>query len=119
MACCQGFGVSAHGCDRSDPVSRSKQFMREFKKLSRRRFLSAAASTVATSCLPLSGAALLAASPAHALSAPGGQTGPSHESATPAPVMVVNPGYRLLIDSVKGTIVSMRSTFGVDRPLLI
>jgi Domain of unknown function (DUF6259) len=41
--------------------------------------------------------------------------------ATPArsPVIVINAGYRLLIDSQKGTIASFRSTFGVDRELLI
>ena len=33
--------------------------------------------------------------------------------------MVANAGYRLLIDSERGTIVSFRSTFGVDRELLI
>ena len=35
------------------------------------------------------------------------------------PVIVINSGYRLLIDSEKGTIASFRSTFGVDRELLI
>src|SRR5271157_1711514 len=35
------------------------------------------------------------------------------------PVIVINRGYRLLIASEKGTIASFRSTFGVDRELLI
>jgi hypothetical protein len=40
---------------------------------------------------------------------------------TPAkpPVIVINSGYRLLIDSEKGTIASFRSTFGPYRDLLI
>ena len=43
------------------------------------------------------------------------------QAATPGkpPVIVINSGYRLLIDSEKGTIASFRSTFGVDRELLI
>ena len=35
------------------------------------------------------------------------------------PVIVINRGYRLLIATEKGTIASFRSTFGVDRELLI
>ncbi len=35
------------------------------------------------------------------------------------PIVVINPGYRLLIDSEKGTLASFRSTFGFDRELLI
>ena len=34
-------------------------------------------------------------------------------------VIVVNPGYRLTIDSEKGTLASLRSTFGIDHDLLI
>jgi hypothetical protein len=34
-------------------------------------------------------------------------------------VIVVNPGYRLLIDSARGSIASIQSTYGVDRELLI
>ena len=43
------------------------------------------------------------------------------QGAAPAkpPLIVINRGYRLLIDSEKGAIVSFRSTFGVDRELLI
>ena len=33
--------------------------------------------------------------------------------------MVVNPGYRLLIDSDRGSILSLQSTYGADRELLI
>ena len=36
-----------------------------------------------------------------------------------SPLVVINPGYRLLIDTNKGAIVSFRATFGVDRELLI
>ncbi len=41
--------------------------------------------------------------------------------ATPAKeaVIVINPGYRLTIDAEKGTIASLRSTFGIDHDLLI
>ena len=41
--------------------------------------------------------------------------------ATPAKeaVIVINPGYRLIIDSEKGTIASLRSTYGTDHELLI
>jgi len=38
---------------------------------------------------------------------------------SPPPVMVINPGYRLLIDTEQGTIASFRSSFGVDHELLI
>ena len=43
------------------------------------------------------------------------------QAATPvrSPVIVINAGYRLLIDSKKGTIAFFRSTFGADRELLI
>ena len=34
-------------------------------------------------------------------------------------IIVINSGYRLVIDSEKGSIVSLRSTFGVDHELLI
>ena len=43
----------------------------------------------------------------------------SGEAAFPPPLIIINPGYRLLIDAAKGTIVSFRSTYGVDRELLI
>ncbi len=43
------------------------------------------------------------------------------QGAAPAkpPLIVINRGYRLLIDSEKGAIASFRSTFGADRELLI
>ena len=34
-------------------------------------------------------------------------------------VIVINHGYRLTIDSEKGTLASLQSTFGVDHDLLI
>ncbi len=88
------------------------------KGLSRRRFLSGVASTAATSCLPLSEAAILTGL-TPALSAQNTNVRESHESVTPAPVIVVNSGYRLLIDTVRGTIASFQSTYGVNRELLI
>lgn len=44
-------------------------------------------------------------------------TSPSVISQNP-PVIIINPGYRLLIDAEKGTLASFCSTFGVDRELL-
>ncbi len=75
-------------------------------RLSRRRFISAVASTAASSCLPLGALAQNTS------------IRESRVSAT-APVIVVNPGYRLLIDSVRGSIASLESTYGIDRELLI
>ncbi len=43
----------------------------------------------------------------------------AHGAAAKPPVIVINRGYRLLIASEKGSIASFRSTFGVDRELLI
>ncbi len=40
-------------------------------------------------------------------------------AAAKPPVIVINRGYRLLITSDKGSIAALRSTFGVDRDLLI
>lgn len=86
--------------------------------LSRRRFLSGVASTAAASCLPLAGAAILSGDPASAF-AQNSTVRRSGEASTQAPVIVVNSGYRLLIDPARGSIVSLQSTFGVDRELLI
>jgi Domain of unknown function (DUF6259) len=93
--------------------------MSESKELSRREFLSAVASTAATSCLPLAGAVLLAGKSTSALAAEDGQIGTSREAPTAPPMIVLNAGYRLLIDSEKGSIASFQSTFGSDRELLI
>jgi len=43
----------------------------------------------------------------------------SGEAPTPAPVAVIQPGYRLLIDARSGSIASFQSAYGVDRDLLI
>jgi len=88
------------------------------KGISRRRFLSGVASTAATSCLPLSGAAILAgdSNPADAQNTTVSTT---RESTLTPPVIIVNSGYRLLIDSVRGTVASFQSTYGIDRELLI
>ena len=93
--------------------------MRDFEGLSRRRFISAVAYSAATSCLPLAGIAIVAGDSTPAVGAQDGRIGVSHESESAPPVVVTHPGYRLLIDSVKGTIASFRSTYGVDRELLI
>ena len=81
----------------------------DFKGMSRRRFLTGVGSAVTTSCLPLSAAAL------------SGQSGRFTESREVAgsSLVVANSGYRLVIDSKTGSMVSLRSTYGVDRELLI
>lgn len=79
------------------------------KRLSRRRFLSGAASTAA---------AILAGDSAPAL-AQNSTIRVSREAQSAPPVIVVNPGYRLLIDAARGAIASLQSTFGVNRELLI
>jgi len=88
------------------------------KSVSRRGFLSRAASAAAASCLPVDAAALLGGAPA---ASEGQNTAvrTSRESAAAPPAIVVNSGYRLLIDTVRGTIASFQSTYGVDRELLI
>lgn len=92
--------------------------MTDTKKLSRRRFLSAVASAAAGSCLPLGGAAILASESTPAL-AQYSQVSASGEAPGTQPVIVSNPGCRLLIDSTNGSIASIQSTFGIDRELLI
>jgi len=63
---------------------------------------------------------MLFANAAGAAAAFGGQSSyPAVVTSTKPPLVVANAGYRLLIDSERGTIVSFRSTFGVDRELLI
>ncbi len=93
--------------------------MPDSKGFSRRRFLSDAASTAVTSCLPLSGAAILAGDLAPALAAQNTSVSVSREAVSAPPVIIVHAGYRLLIDSVRGTIASFQSTYGVNRELLI
>lgn len=92
--------------------------MTDSKELSRRRFLSAVVSTAAGSCLPLTGAAILAgeSTPADAQYT---RVSESREAPGVPPVVVTNAGYRLLIDSKSGSIASIQSTFGMDRDLLI
>lgn len=92
--------------------------MDDSQKISRRRFLSAAATTAATTCIPATGAIILAADAAEA-SAQYTHVDASREVAAPAPVVVENPGYRLMIDPVKGSILSFRSNHGAGRELLI
>ena len=93
--------------------------MTDPKKLSRRTLLSVIASTTATSCLPLAGATILATESAETCAAQYTQVRASGEAATPPPVVVINRGYRLLIDPKNGSIASFQSTYGVDRDLLI
>lgn len=89
--------------------------MGDRKKISRRKFLTAVGSAAAT-CIPVTGAMVLAGEKAEA--ATYSQIGVSRESSTTAPVLVENAGYRLLIDAVKGTIASFRSNHGAGRELL-
>src|SRR5258708_12100268 len=72
-----------------------------------------------SSCLALSGAAILTGDLAPALAAQNTSVRVSREANTPTPLIIVNSGYRLLIDSVRGTIASFQSTYGVSRELLI
>jgi hypothetical protein len=84
-----------------------KHHVPDAKRLSRRLFISGVASTAATSCLPLGALAQNTS------------IRQSRETDTSRLVMVVNSGYRLLIDSIRGTIVSLQSTYGMDREFLI
>jgi len=93
--------------------------MTEPKKLSRRTLLSVIASTTASSCLPLAGAAILGTEATETCAAQYTQVRASGEAAAPPPVAVLNRGYRLLIDPKHGSIASFQSTYGVDRELLI
>lgn len=86
--------------------------------ISRRSFLSRAASTAAACCLPVGGAAILT-SDTRPLAAQNTTIKVSREAGDIPPIMILNSGYRLLIDPVKGTIASLQSTYGVDRELLI
>lgn len=88
-------------------------------RLSRRRFLSSIASATASSCLPLGGAAVLVSGSTETCAAQYSRVRESGEAEAPPPVMITNPGYRLLIDPEKGSIASFRSTYGVDRELLL
>jgi hypothetical protein len=93
--------------------------MTEPRKLSRRTLLSVIASTTATSCLPLAGAAILATESAETCAAQYTQVRASGEAAAPPPVAIIHRGYRLLIDPKNGSIASFQSTYGVDRDLLV
>ena len=88
------------------------------KVVSRRRFLSAVASTAASSCLPLTGAAILDGESTPALAQYSHVSASGEVPGTP-PVFVNNSGYRLRIDSKSGSIASYQSTFGIERELLI
>lgn len=92
--------------------------MNDRKKISRRKFLSAVASTAATTCIPPTGAMLLEGDATDA-AAQYSHVGVSREASAPAPLIVENPAYRLLIDPAKGTIASFRSSYGAGRELLI
>ena len=92
--------------------------MTDNKRISRRRFLSAAATTAATTCIPAAGAIILAGDAAKAL-AQYSHIDASREAPAAAPLVVEHSGYRLLIDSAKGAIVSFSSRYGAGRELLV
>ena len=92
--------------------------MNEKRSISRRRFLSAAVTTAATTCIPATGALILAGDAAQTL-AQYSHIDASHEATAPAPLIVDHPSYRLLIGSAKGAIVSFRSNYGAGRELLV
>ena len=102
-----------------DPKTRKRFVMGEPGKLSRRTFLSAIASTTATSCLPIAGGAILAVESTETSQAQYTHVSASGEAPTPAPLAVANAGYRLLVSQENGAIVALTSTHGVDRDLLI
>ena len=95
--------------------------MTEPRKLSRRTLLSALASTTATSCLPLAGAGILAAGYAETSEAQNTRINASAEVAAPAPVAVIHPGYRLLIDAKNEMVAGWNASYGAiplpDAPL--
>ena len=93
--------------------------MDDSKELSRRQFLSSVGRAAAASCVPLAGAVLLGDAKTSAADDFRNPVNVSRESSTPPPLIIPNSGYRLLIDSEKGSIISFRSTFGVDRELLL
>jgi hypothetical protein len=92
--------------------------MTDNERISRRRFLSAAATTAATTCIPAAGAIILAGDAAKAL-AQYSHIDASREAPAAAPLVVEHSGYRLLIDSAKGAIVSFSSRYGAGRELLV
>jgi len=92
--------------------------MKESKKISRRGFLSGVASTAATTCIPAAGVAALVGA-ATTASAQYTHVGASREVVTPAPIVVEGSGYRLMMDGTKGAIISLRSTYGDGRELLV
>ena len=93
--------------------------MGDSKELSRRRFISTIASTAAASYLPLAGAAILAEESTNAFAAQDSHIRVSREAVAVPPMIILNSGYRLLINPERGTIASLQSTFGVARELLI
>jgi hypothetical protein len=92
--------------------------MTDSKGVSRRQFLSAVASTAATSCLPLAASTVLSVDATTAVAAQAGHIGTSREAVSAPPVIIIRPGYQLLIDSESGAISSFRSTYGIERELL-
>lgn len=93
--------------------------MRDPKRLSRRSFLSAIASTTATSCLPFAGTTILATESTETCTAQYTRVRESREAPSVAPLVVSHPGYRFLINQQMGSLASLSSTYGIDRELLV
>lgn len=81
--------------------------MNELPSRSRRQFLSGAFSTAA---------AVLAGD---AVRAPAQYSHVSASAETFGQILIINSGYRFVLDSKSGSLASFRSTFGIDRELLI
>lgn len=76
---------------------------------SRRQFLSGAFST----------AAAILAGDAVGAEAQYSHVSASREASGPGQILIVNSGYRFVIDSANGSLASFLATFGIDRDLLI
>jgi Domain of unknown function (DUF6259) len=97
------------------------QFKQAGSLLNRREVLKAIGGVPVAAFVPaaaLSGDKL-AKEPASPSAVPAKQGTGQSEVSQNSPVIVVNPGYRLLINPEKGTLASFCSTFGIDRELLV
>lgn len=91
--------------------------MADCHRFSRRQFLSALASTAGASCVLGTGGAFPPDSSGAVAQA--SHIRASDEVQSAEPIIVINRGYELLIDAQKGTLESLRSTFGPAHDLLL
>lgn len=93
--------------------------MTKTNEISRRRFLSAIGSTATTSLLSAAAGTIFLDSAEEAHAEENGNIGISRQALAPAPLLLLNPSYRLLVDVKTGSIVSFQPASGVGRDLLI